>query len=70
MNLIKRTQKYPKVMEKCNITPIHKKKIKKEFKNYRGVFRVQILRSIDLCTTTPITLSIAASQTEILELEN
>ena len=33
-------------MEKCNITAIHKKKSKKDFQNYRGVFRVQILRSI------------------------
>ena len=46
MNLIKDTQTYPKIMEKCNITSIHKKKSKKDFKNYRGVFRVQILRSI------------------------
>ena len=33
-------------MEKSTITCIHKKKSKKEFENYRGVFRVQILRSI------------------------
>ena len=46
MNLIKYTQQYPKIMEKCNITAIHKKKSKKDFQNYRGVFRVQILRSI------------------------
>ena len=46
LNLIKKKQKYPKVMEKCNITSIHKKKSKKDFENYRGVFRVQILRSI------------------------
>ena len=46
MNLIKKKQKYPKVLEKCKITSIHKKKSKKDFENYRGVFRLQILRSI------------------------
>ena len=46
MNMIKTQQKYPSVMEKCNITSLHKKKSKRDFDNYRGVFRVQILRSI------------------------
>ena len=46
MNLIKEKQKYPTIMEKCNITSIHKKGSKKEFSNYRGVFRVSVLRSI------------------------
>ena len=46
MNLIKEKQVYPTVMEKCNITSIHKKGSKKDFSNYRGVFRVSILRSI------------------------
>ena len=46
MNMMKKKQEYPKILEKCNITSIHKKKSKKEFENYRGVFRVQILRSI------------------------
>ena len=46
MNMIKAKQKYPKVLEKSNITSIHKKKSKREFENYRGIFRVQILRSI------------------------
>jgi hypothetical protein len=31
MNLIKKKQKYPTIMEKCNITSIHKKGSKKEF---------------------------------------
>ena len=30
MNLIKETQKYPKIMEKCHVTAIHKKKSKKD----------------------------------------
>ena len=46
MNLIKSKQTYPKILEKCNISSIHKKKSKKEFQNYRGIFRVQTLRSI------------------------
>ena len=46
MNLIKKTQKYPHILEKCNISSIHKKKSKRDFENYRGIFRVQILRSI------------------------
>ena len=46
MNAIKTKQQYPKSLEKCNITSIHKKKSRKGFNNYRGVFRVQILRSI------------------------
>ena len=46
MNMIKKTQQYPEVLEKCNITSIHKKKSKKDFDNYRGVFRVQIVRNI------------------------
>ena len=46
MNLIKEKQKCPKIMEKCNITSLHKKGSKKEFSNYRGVFRVSVLRSI------------------------
>ena len=46
MNKIKTTQKYPKNFKKCNITSLHKKKSRKDFNNYRGVFRVQTLRSI------------------------
>ena len=46
MNLIKKKQVFPKALEKCNITFIHKKKSKQDFSNYRGVFRVTILRSI------------------------
>jgi hypothetical protein len=46
MNIIKSQQQYPKHLQKCNITSIYKKKSRKDFNNYRGVFRVQILRSI------------------------
>ena len=33
MNMMKKKQEYPKILEKCNITSIHKKKSKKEFEN-------------------------------------
>ena len=46
MNLIKETQQYPKIMEKCNITPLHKKNSKQDYSNYRGILRVATLRSI------------------------
>ena len=46
MNLIKKKQRYPQILEKCNISSIHKKKSKRDFENYRGIFRVPILRSI------------------------
>ena len=46
MNCIKTQQKYPTALKKCNISTIHKKKNKKLFKNYRGIFRVQTLRTI------------------------
>ena len=46
MNLIKEKQIYPKVLENCNVTSIHKKKSKNDFSNYRGVFRVSVFRSI------------------------
>ena len=47
MNLIKETQKYPEALELCNITSIYKHKgSHKDMNNYRGVFRVSVLRSI------------------------
>ena len=46
MKIIKKKQEYPNILEKGNITLITKKKSKKDFNNYRGVFRLQILRSI------------------------
>ena len=46
MNLIKKKQVYPSILGKCNISSIYKKKSRKDFENYRGIFRVPILRSI------------------------
>ena len=46
MNRIKSKQESPTILEKCNITSIHKKKSKRDFEKYRDIFRVQILRSI------------------------
>ena len=46
MNMMKERQTYPKNLERVNVTAIHKKKSKRDLCNYRGVFRVQILRSI------------------------
>ena len=46
LNCIKDRQQFPKSFEKCNITPLHKSKSKNDFENYRGVFRVSVLRSI------------------------
>ena len=38
MNLIKTKQIYPLVLEKYNITSIHKKKSKRDFEKYWGIF--------------------------------
>ena len=47
MNEIKRQQTVPDIIKRCNITSIYKKKgSRKDFSNYRGIFRVTILRSI------------------------
>ena len=47
MNQIKAQQKIPSSLKLCNITSIFKNKgSKKDFENYRGVFRVVTLRSI------------------------
>ena len=46
LNCIKDRQQFPKAFKKCNITPLHKSKSKNDFENYRGVFRVSVLRSI------------------------
>ena len=43
MNRIKTDQKYPEILESCDITPIFKlKESRNDFKNYRGVFRVYL----------------------------
>ena len=46
MNKIKVDLEIPEAFEKCNITSIHKKGKKSDFDNYRGVFRVTVLRNI------------------------
>ena len=47
MNKIKNDQKYPEVLESCNISSIYKQKgSRNDFNFYRGIFRVPILRSI------------------------
>ena len=47
MNQIKTTQSIPDILKYCNITSLYKNKgSKKDFSNYRGIFRVTILRSI------------------------
>ena len=46
MNMRKEKQAFPNNLKKCNVTAIHKKKSKRDLCNYRGVFRVHVLRSI------------------------
>ena len=47
MNKIKKEQIYPRCLELCNISSIWKRKgNRNDFNNYRGIFRVTILRSI------------------------
>ena len=46
MNRIKDELVFPTPMERCNITSIYKQGMKSVFDNFRGVFRVNILRNI------------------------
>lgn len=46
LNLIKEKQQFPNALEKCNITSLHKKGSIRDFDNYRGVFRITVIRSI------------------------
>merc|ERR1719319_1043148 len=46
MNKIKDNLEIPEALEKCNITSIYKKGKKNNFDNYRGIFRVTVLRNI------------------------
>ena len=47
MNHIRKEQKFPHILEACNITSLYKNKgSRKDFMNYRGVFRVTVFRSI------------------------
>ena len=46
LNRIKEKQEYPKALQDCNITTIYKKKARNDFNNYRGIFRISVIRSI------------------------
>ena len=46
MNKIKDQQQYPQALQTCNISSIYKKGKRNIFGNYRGVFRLTVLRSI------------------------
>ena len=47
MNEIKSKQEFPDILKICNITSLYKSKgSRKEYKNYRGIFRVTVLRSL------------------------
>ena len=46
MNRIKDTGEFPEALRTCNITSIFKKGARNSFNNYRGIFRVTIIRSI------------------------
>ena len=46
MNKIKEDQEFPDTFRMCNISSIFKKGKRSDFNNYRGIFRVTILRSI------------------------
>ena len=45
-NIIKEQPCFPEALTTCNITSLHKKKARNNFDNYRGVFRITVLRSI------------------------
>ena len=46
-NQIKKNQKFPEALSYCNITSLYKNKgSRKDFNNYRGIFRVTVIRSI------------------------
>ena len=47
MNNIKRQQIFPECLEECNITSLFKNKgSRKDLNSYRGIFRVNVFRSI------------------------
>ena len=47
MNHIRKGQNFPEALQACNITSLYKQKgSRKDFMQYRGVFRVTVLRSI------------------------
>ena len=46
MNKIKQQLEYPHELEACDISSIYKKGSRNIFNNYRGVFRLTVMRSI------------------------
>ena len=47
MNQIKKKQEFQEILKYCNITSLYKHKgSRKDFNNYRGIFRVTVLRTI------------------------
>ena len=47
MNKIKVEQSVPDIIKRCNISSIYKRKgSRKDFSNYRGIFRVTTLRAV------------------------
>ena len=44
--MIKDRQEYPEALSNCNITTLYKKKARNYLKNYRGIFRISVIRSI------------------------
>ena len=47
MNLIRSSHRFPEALQACNITSLYKHKgSRKDFMQYRGVFRVSLFRSI------------------------
>ena len=46
LNVVKDKQQFAEALTNCNITSLHNKKARNDSENYRGVFRVAVLRSI------------------------
>ena len=46
LNMIKEKKEYPTALQNCNISTIYKKKSRNDFQNYRGIFRISVIRSI------------------------
>ena len=77
LNRIKDKQQFPEALTKYNITSLHKKKAQNNFENYRGVFRVSVLRSIldhlmyntlyDVIDTNLTNANVGARKTEVAE---
>ena len=47
MTGIKKQQEFPQCLQTCNVTSLYKNKVsKKDFNQYRGIFRVSVFRNI------------------------